>query len=367
MLTGWVTAAVLLLLLALQTSNLQSFVRPSHQRTTLPRLSILIPARDEELNIRDCLLSLTQQDYAGQLEIIVLDDHSSDSTGSIVRQIMAIDSRVRLMSGETLPSGWLGKNWACSQLRGAASGELLLFCDADTRLRPSAASDTSGHLLDHELALLSLMPRQIMETSAERLTIPLLHFFYLTFFPRFMAARSADPRFAAANGQFMLFRAAAYDTTGGHATIRDSIVDDLSLSRLMRQQAMRADMLDGSELVTCRMYRSAGEVIEGFSKNLFQAVGGTIGSAAGIGLVMTALFVAPPLMLFATSEFSWLIATLAGYWLRLRVASKFEPNLSAALVHPISIAMAVILLFRSTIRTLRGARVDWKGRNWGRE
>lgn len=352
---GVLIAVAILALAVAQHFNLRGYrrLRALPAPASSPAVSILIPARDEEANIEAVVRSLAGRGG----ELIVLDDHSSDATAAILDRLRR-ELPLRVIAGEPLPAGWKGKNWACHQLARAATGEYLLFTDADTR--HDGAVETAVALAQETSAdLLSLMPRQLTESSLERMTIPLMDFFFVTFFPSFMLERSRDPRFAAANGQFLLFTRAAYDAIGGHESIRDSVVDDLALARRIREKGLTLRVADGHDVVSCRMYRNGSEVIAGFSKNLYAAVGGTPLHAFGIGALMFALFVAP-LLLAMTGSLSALAALAAGIGLRMRsdIRAGHSPLLS--ILHPVSIAIAVAVLARSAIRARRG--VVWKGR-----
>lgn len=354
----------LVMLLVVQHLNLRAFTRgDAEAEPSDARVSVLVPARDEERSIEACVRSLaTQAHGCAAYEVLVLDDGSSDATAAIVETLAQELRFVRLVRGAPLPPGWRGKNWACAQLAREAGGDLLLFCDADTTHAPDAVRGTVGRLIAERLDLLSLMPRQRCETLIERITIPLLHFFYLTFFPAFMLSRSTDPRFSAANGQFLLFRRSAYQAIGGHESIRASVVDDLALARRIREEGLRLAVGDGAELVECRMYRSGAEVIAGFSKNLYAALGEKTSRAVAIGVMLIALFVVPPIATIVEPSIAWGAATAAGLALRARSAIRAREPWPYILLHPLSIAIAVAVLFRSMALTLSGRAVLWKGR-----
>ncbi len=196
---------------------------------SLPLLSVLVPARNEELNIGQCVESLLNQDYP-DYEVLVLDDHSTDRTGQILSALAQDQPRLRVLTGQPLPQGWLGKNWACHQLAEASRGELILFLDADTTHSPKTLSQAASVLLSKELDMLTALPRQLVLSWGERMVVPVLYFCLMAFLPLPLAYRLHLPVFSVAIGQFMLFRRAAYDQIGGYAAVRAHGTDDLALS-----------------------------------------------------------------------------------------------------------------------------------------
>jgi chlorobactene glucosyltransferase len=351
-------AIALLLLLIVQTLNLRLFRKPLPGEVA-GSVSVLIPARDEERNIERCVRSLAGQPNV--LEVVVLDDDSSDRTAEIVA---AIDlPEAKLLHGAALPPGWRGKNWACHQLAQAARGEWLLFTDADTMHEPDSVTSSLSHAIETRADLLSLFPRQITGTFLERLLIPVLNFVFVTFFPAFMLERSRDPRFHAANGQFLLFRRSAYDRIGGHESIRGSVIDDFALARRIREEDLRLVIADGQDLLRCRMYESARGIIDGFTKNLFAATGENAPRAIGIAVFLVILFIVPLPMAFVTADRRWIAALALGIALRLRVTMRrSDDSLASALLHPIAMLITVLVLIRSMTRSALGMKVRWKGR-----
>ena len=352
---AWVLVGVLVALAIVQQLNLRVFQRPhAAGSAALHTVSLLVPARDEETNIERCVRSLATQPA---LELIVLDDGSTDRTAEILARLAAEFPHLRVITGAPLPPGWRGKNWACHQLAAAARGDFLLFTDADTEHHGSVAPSLA-FAENTNADLLTLMPRQIQITAAEKLLIPLLNFMFVTFFPAFMLTLSRNPKFSAANGQFLLFRRTAYDAIGGHERIRASIVDDLALARRVREQRLTLVTADGRDLVSCRMYRSAAEIVAGFSKNLYAAVGGNPFAAIAVGVLMLTLFVVPPVMAIITPHPAWVAAAIIGIFMRLRAGDRT----AWALAHPVAIVVAVGVLWRSMLLT-SSHRVVWKGRS----
>lgn len=238
--------------------------------TVYPLVSILIPARDEERNIARCVQSLLAQDYPAY-EVLVLDDGSSDGTRSILDALALTQPRLRVLSGSPLPEGFLGKSWACSQLSKHARGELLLFTDADTTFMPDALKSLVATLDGEGADLLTGLPRQEVHTWGERLLVPFFSWVLLSLTPLALVYRLRKPALAIAVGQMLLLRRKAYQAVGGHESLGASIVDDLTLTRRIQAAGFRWRAAHIADLVSCRMYHSSGEALNGFIKNLFAA------------------------------------------------------------------------------------------------
>jgi chlorobactene glucosyltransferase len=338
------------------------------QPEKLPRVSVLVPARNEERNIARCVRSLLAQDYV-DFEVIVLDD-SEDRTPDIL-QSLAGDERLRVMAGNPLPAGWLGKNWSCHQLSQAATGELLLFTDADTRHHPSMLRDAVTACLEGRFDFLSAIPRQELHTWAERLVLPILPWSLHTFFPVGLARRLRLRALATAAGQLMLFRKEAYALIGGHQGIRGSVLDDVSLAQQVLKAGLPWSLMDGKARISVRMYRSSKDVWDGLSKNLFAVFGCNLPWFCFVWAWLFWVTWEPPLVLVlrATRALSIpaefvLPAALATslclllWWinnLRFRI-----PWIQAAL-HPVTMLLVLSIAVRSVIWHTRG-RGTWKGR-----
>ena len=234
----------------------------------VPLVSVLVPARNEELTIGDCLASIGQQDYP-RMEIMVLDDNSGDKTAGVVKDKMKADPRISMYRGEPLPGGWTGKNWACHQLAGKARGEYFLFMDADVRLAPYAVRGAMQKMTGKGLSLLSSFPGQVMVSPGEWLVVPLMDWLLLTFLPLVLVYRSRHTSFVAANGQFMLWNRKDYHEMGGHRSVGGMVVEDMELARLVKEKGKRMMTALGRSGVTCRMYDSMSAAVNGFAKNFF--------------------------------------------------------------------------------------------------
>ena len=340
---------------------------PPPKREAPPKISLLIPARNEEANIGDALRAALASDGV-ELEVVVLDDGSTDRTAGIVAAYMRDDARLRLVASPPLPRGWCGKQHACHVLASHARHPLLMFVDADVRLAPDALMRIAG-LLEHEgLDLASGFPEQQTGTLSEALIVPLIHVLLLGYLPIWLARRSRHPAFAAGCGQLMAVRRDAYRRAGGHAAIRNSRHDGLTLPRAFRRAGCTTDLFDATNLARCRMYRGGRKVWQGFTKNA------TEGMATPLALpVWTVLLggghVLPFLLLlaaFASGSWAALAASaLAGACVsgtRIALALRFRQSWPGAVLHPLGIALLLALQWSALVAELRGRPAVWRGR-----
>jgi len=337
---------------------------------TTPFVSVLVPARNEERNIAKCLKSLLGQDYP-HYEVIVLDDSSSDATLDIARSFGANDRRLRHLEGKSLPMGWTGKSFACHQLSQEAKGELLLFVDADTEHTPHSISAGVAEMQRSRVDLLTLIPRQIMGTFWEKAILPLLHFSTFCFLPFPLVRLSKNPRFAMANGQFMLFKKRVYDTIGGHKEVRTALVEDVWLSRLVKQHGFRLLVMDGAQLVSCRMYTSLRGIWEGFSKNLFPGMRYSVPMIVAVIVFNFLTSVLPFLLLLLGLASSGTDSWLSGFVaielavilaIRVALALRFQMSLLSVLIHPVAMSILMGIAVNSVRLVLIGGGSRWKGR-----
>lgn len=242
---------------------------------TLPLVSILIPARNEEKVIGRLLDTITEQDYPA-LEVIVYDDDSTDDTPLIVQDRVQRDNRFRLIRGGSLPEGWLGKNHACHQLAMNARGAYYLFLDADVEIGPRLIKNALAHLTGNNLQLFSIFPQQIMLSWGERITVPVMNHILLTLLPLALIKNDRRASLSAANGQFMLFDGAVYRSQLFHQQLKDQVVEDIRIMRYMKKQGFHVHTLLSNGQIRCRMYGNFNEAIRGFSKNVIDYFGGNI-------------------------------------------------------------------------------------------
>lgn len=349
--------------------NLRVFRFPtiSPPDNPLPRISVLIPARNEAKRILPCLESLLVSATA-DAEILVLDDHSSDDTTKIVREFSRRDSRVRLLTGQDLPAGWTGKAWACQQLAQSSRGELLLFVDADTRFSATALREACCLAEKQKADLLSLWPHLEAQSWSEHLVIPFVHLFILLYLPHWMGGRAAS--LGAANGQFLLFRRDAYKKIGGHQSVSGHLVEDIALARKMRAGGFRVLNRDATRpsqplaLVRCRMYTNFPDLWDGFTKNLYPAFDGRWGAFIFFQLFQFTVFLGPFLLLpfFPRDPILWIEVSIL-FSLRLAVAHRFRQSWQGAILHPLGQALVLAIAANSWLQTVR-RRLPWRGRHY---
>ncbi len=334
-----------------------------------PQVSILIPARNEERSIAAAVESaLASKDL--QLEVVVLDDHSEDGTARIVGERAGRDGRVRLISGPPLPAGWCGKQHACHVLGREARYSLLLFVDADVRLTPTGLSRLVAFQRASNADLVSGIPFQETGTLLERLLIPLIHFILLAFLPMARMRRSRDPALAAGCGQLFLARRSGYNQVGGHAAVRTSLHDGLTLPRAFRRAGLTTDLCDATDLASCRMYRTAREVWFGLAKNATEGLAQPllIGPATVVllgGQVLPLLLLGIALAtLQGVAGVLAALATVLLYYPRVAGIKRFRQPWTGALMHPLGVILLVAVQWYGLLRTSLGRPARWKGRSY---
>jgi Glycosyl transferase family 2 len=351
------------------TFNLALFERPRKDQTRRA-ISVLIPARNEERAIADTIQAVLASTGV-DLELLVLDDRSEDRTRDIVTQLAARDRRVHVETAPPLPEGWCGKQHACSILAGLARKPLLCFLDADVRLQPEALSASAHFLTESTAGLVSGFPRQTTSTFLEQLLVPLIHFVLLGFLPIWRMRRTLSPRFGAGCGQLMLTTAQVYRQTGGHAMIRQTLHDGISLPRAFRRSGVKTDIFDASGLASCRMYRSNREVWQGLLKNATEGLGSPalIGPASILLLCGQVLpFLLFFLILFKHGGSVAMVCSVAAialsYLPRSFSAWRFGDSFLSTALHPLGVSLLVLIQWWALLRHLAGAPSVWKGRHY---
>jgi glycosyltransferase involved in cell wall biosynthesis len=333
-------------------------VRPPSGRAAPGTLvSILVPARNEEANIAACLeAALASREVA--VEVVVMDDGSTDRTAEIVRAFAARDPRLRLETCPPLPTGWTGKVHACARLAEAARGTHCLFIDADVRLSPNAAADMAGHAARTGTAMVTGVPRQIIGSLGEAATVPFINFLLFCYLPGGGRAFTRRSGMAAACGQLMLVERDAYIASGGHTAIKGVLHDALAMARRMRDQGYKTEIVEGAGLATCRMYKDFFESWRGFIKNARE------GMATPVGLPIWTVMLAgahlwPFFFLPSSAAF---VALGLGFALRLAVTLRVREPLWTVPLHPLTVLVALAIQWTALVRGLMGKPAGWKGR-----
>ncbi len=343
-------------------ANLLVLRAPQPEQAPDSLASVLIPARNEARNI-GAALEAAKATEGIAFEIVVMDDGSSDDTAGIVRRHAALDPRVRLETAPPLPPGWAGKNHACQRLADAARGTHLLFVDADVCIEPHAAAALVAHMHETKAALVSGVPRQLMGSLGELLTVPMINLLLLGYLPIGRMRTTTQPSLGAACGQLLLVDRKAYNAVGGHAAIRAGIHDALHLARRFRQLGHRTDLVHAAGLARCRMYQGFDEAWAGFLKNAAEGMARPLALPVWTVLLAGGHILPPVLLLAALLGLGpvWpaALATLLSLGLRMAITVRARESLWTVPLHPATVATALTLQWTSLLGTRPTA---WKGR-----
>ena len=356
------SASLSWLLSALALANLHTMLRPAKLRASvvLANVEVLIPARNEVENIGQCVESALAQAGISNLIVTVLDDASTDGTSEVVGQIS--DDRLHLLVGtEDLPTGWLGKPWACARLAAQSTADYLVFIDADVKLAPNAISSSIELLESSNMAFISPYPKQETTTLLTRLVQPLLQWSWLNTVPLKFAQKTQRKSLAVANGQFIVCRRADYLLAGGHESVQNEVLDDIMLLRSFYENGLTGTVADGTSVATCLMYKNDRELIAGYSKSLWQAFNGAVGSVVTNIFLLTVYTL--PLVGLATSNWPIALVAIAGatygrFIVAVRMGQRKFPEV---FTHSIAIAVFAGLNVLSWLRHFKGTN-SWKGR-----
>ncbi|GAC1303909.1 MAG: hydroxychlorobactene glucosyltransferase CruC [Vulcanimicrobiaceae bacterium] len=338
----------------------------------LPLLSIVVPARDEERSIERCVRSLLAQLWV-DVEVIVVDDRSSDATRAILERLAREDARLHVIRGAELPAGWIGKPWALAQGVRRARGAWFLFTDADSWHEPAGAASMLWLATRARVDAVSIATRQELGTFWERAALPsILGLILFVAGPLGAINDPKKPKHALANGQYILTARSAYEALGGHAALRAEIVEDVAFARRMKEDGrFRFLLVGGDRIASVRMYRSLAEIWAGFTKNVFVGANGDVRALGGGMAFMFAISVLPPaLALNALSGRRYVDAIEASLATVTIVATAswgmrragFSRRL--ALLQPLGTALFIAIVANSSARVLSGRGVDWRGRTY---
>lgn len=336
---------------------------PLDAPATGPSLSVLIPARNEERAIGATVRSFLQQTYA-PLEIIVVDDRSADRTGAILEKLAGEDDRLIVLRGAEPPAGWLGKPWALHQASQRATGELLLFVDADIHYKATAVAAAVAQLRRDQVAMLALLPRFLMKGFWENIVLAQLGMTVFVMLPTWLSNRTRNRRFGIGGGAGNLVSRSAYDSVGGHESLRAAVIDDVGLAALVRSGGHRTRVIRADHLISVRMYEGGREVVEGFTKNLFSVFRHSYAALAAFvlsGIVFSVL----PYLLAPTGDivhaFSLFLITVVRV---MTFASLGYPLVYALAGHPIATLVWSWIAFRSAWYTGVKKELRWRGRTY---
>ena len=331
------------------------------------RVSILVPARNEAHRIAPTIRSLLAQRGMEYLEILILDDGSSDGTSQVVQDIAADDDRLRVIAGadEDPPAGWIGKPWACQRLAEAATGTVLVFVDADVELDPDAVAATVTTMRERGLDLISPIPHQAAVSVIERLTQPLLNWAWLSLVPLPLVTGTPFGTWAAAIGQFLVVDATAYRLSGGHEMVKDKVVEDLAFAQEFKRRGFIGLPAIGADVATCRMYDDGREVFDGYTKSLWSLFPGWLPMSAAVAataitfvLPMSAAVGARDRRTRTWGAVGFAAAVTGRAIISKRVGERTWPD---ALAHPLSVTTMMSFAVASRAR-LRDDLLRWKGR-----
>ena len=377
--TPWIVIPLIALWRARGDPSLDS--EPPENNGDAPKVSVVIPARNEGANIAACVQSILMSRYPA-FEVIVVDDHSVDDTLAIARVIAGFDHRVTALEAPPLPDGWFGKQWACDRGADYASGEILCFTDADTRHGHELMGRSVRRLRSRNLQFVSVLGRQVMLTFWERLIQPQV---FAMLSMRFGGAREVNRSSHAidklANGQYMLLTRGAYDDVGGHASVREQVAEDLALAQRLFENGKRTELVDGRRYLSTRMYTSFGTLVRGWMKNIY--AGGVRAApfgSAGRALLPFVLLAGPvaslaPIVVLILGAFGlvtrpwleWSIVTTFAtvlWWIQVYVrAPVVGPSraLRFAAIYPLGSLILGYIIVRAVIR---GRHVEWRGREY---
>ena len=353
-LTLFVLAYILLLISLV---NYYTIRIPKNSAPVQASITLLLPVRNEEGNITECIAALKSQSGVENLKYIVINDQSTDKTAELLTSAIAGDARFTVLRTEGPRTGWLGKVSALQSGYEAADAEFIVTLDADVRLNPDALSCAINQISELNLDFISPYPRQDAETLAEKLIQPLLHWSWMSTIILRLAEKKPQPSTAVANGQFFVVRKSALDAVGGFQSVQNQILDDIEIARSLIKSGYRGVVTEGAEIAHTRMYQNFSEIREGYGKSLHKAFGGKVGAlVASTFIALTGIL---PLILALRGSLIATITFLLIALTRALSALRAKSNPVFALLHPISSALLIYLIAYSWRK--RGT-VQWKGR-----
>ena len=347
---------------------------------TLPTVSLIIPAYNENVNITECLDAAlaSHLPQPNQLQVIVADDESTDDTAALAAAVALSDQRLDVITVPPRPTEipWRGKNWACANAVEKATGEYLLFIDADVRLEPDAIATAITDCQTQQADLLSCGPGIICGCLAEWLVQPVMMSCIAVGFNFEAVNDPKDTATAFAAGPFMLFRRSAYEHIGGHRAVATETVEDVELAKRIKQSGLKLRYLLSTELIQVRMYRSFAALWEGWTKNYYEGggrnLGGTLYSAFALSLIFVMPWLGLAVGLWGVAHSSsgwWLVSGLGiisvGLQVYMRWAAQriFNQPFRYWRLGWLSGGIVVAIALTSIIKTETGWGWTWRGRS----
>ncbi|MBA3403825.1 MAG: glycosyltransferase [Gemmatimonadaceae bacterium] len=370
----WVITPIVTAIRVRNSVSLDSEISTAPANT--PRVSVIIPARNEARNIGKCLRSVLTTSYP-DCEVIVIDDQSTDGTGEIARDLATTDPRLRVIANTPLPDGWFGKQWACATGAGAATGSILCFADADTTHSADLLTRSVNAILRRNADLFSVMGRQELGSFWERIVQPqIFGIMAVRFGGTETITKSPRATDKIANGQCLFVRREPYDALGGHALVKSHVADDLMMAQRFFAAGKHVVVEEGVDQLSTRMYTSFAELVHGWGKNVF--AGGRDSVPLGrvgrffypLFLLLTPLWALIPVAALLVSLvipvpaalITWaaiVTAVFFGWW--LAVYRRIGESLLYAILFPLGAAVLFYIFLRAV---LRGQKVEWKGREY---
>jgi cellulose synthase/poly-beta-1,6-N-acetylglucosamine synthase-like glycosyltransferase len=358
------------LMLFISWTVINSFFMPSLRvnppLTKQPLVSILVPLRNEEGNVDGLISSLKQLTYPN-LEVLLLEDHSTDQTYDLLVEYTKELPHFHVIEGAPLPPTWVGKVFGCHQLSQLASGDYLLFIDADVRLEKATIEATLALAKRRDAALVTGFPRFPTKSFLGNLLVPMQHFVVYFHLPLMMANYTKKSAFTAAHGAFMFFEKNSYQKINGHFSVKSSLVEDVEITRLIKKANMRAVLVNVTDYVSCYMYDTSRDVWHGFTKNIFPGLGRSYPLAISVASFY-AIFYVFPIFLGVYGVFSrqWILVLplLLSVLQRLWIDWKARQRLPLFLYMPFSALSMIIILIASMLKNLSKKGYQWKGRNY---
>jgi chlorobactene glucosyltransferase len=360
---------ICLYFLFLSLKNIQTLKKWSlpPEKKYQPMVSIIIPARNEESNIGKCLESLIHQEYKNY-EVLVIDDNSTDTTWEILKYYQKRSDKIKIYPGMPLLEGWNGKQYACHQLSKRARGDYLVFTDADTIHSPVSIQWIVNNMRQHHADFMSAYLYHQIGSPGEALVVPAMYLMTTLLMPLWMIPEKNNPFFSFGIGQLLVCKRKAFHEIGGYTQFKDSVVEDMSMARLMKAHGFRGIFLDAKEYIRCRMYSSFVSACKGFIKNVYGAVNQNLLTLCGLFSLIACIIEFPFIHFLDTllnGNGNLILAGLPVFvffitWHRVITNRRLNPLIS--LLYPILFVNILIIAILSFLKTGIGRGAEWKGR-----